>query len=135
MHAGERVLPVIFVRGNGDTPGLWITTLWRFESNGYPRELLHAVDLRYPTARRADANPERGRSSAPTRRSSVILVGQSRGGKAARNYLKNGGNHVAAAFLCGATNHGVIVSDQYLVGSEFNGDRLSCKISSPRPAR
>jgi hypothetical protein len=37
--------------------------------------------------------------------------------------LKHGGGaaHVAAAVLCGAVNHGVIVSDLHLVGSEFNG--------------
>jgi len=55
MRAGERVPPVVFVHGNGNTAGLWITTMWRFECNGYPRELLHAVDLRYPTARSVDA--------------------------------------------------------------------------------
>ena len=40
-----------------------------------------------------------------------------------RNYLKNGGGaaHVAAVVLCGAANHGVIISDTALVGSEFNG--------------
>ena len=37
---------------------------WRFESNGYPRELLHAVDLRYPSARSVDATFQAGRSSA-----------------------------------------------------------------------
>ncbi|HEX7438549.1 MAG TPA: twin-arginine translocation pathway signal, partial [Caldimonas sp.] len=24
--------PIVFVHGNGDTAGLWITTIWRFES-------------------------------------------------------------------------------------------------------
>jgi triacylglycerol lipase len=53
----------------------------------------------------------------------VVLVGQSRGGNTVRNYLKNGGGsaYVAAVVLCGAVNHGVIISDQHLVGSEFNG--------------
>src|SRR5690242_4574734 len=32
--------PILFVHGNGDSSALWITTLWRFESNGYPRERL-----------------------------------------------------------------------------------------------
>ena len=30
--------PIVFVHGNGDTAALWTTTLWRFESNGWPRE-------------------------------------------------------------------------------------------------
>jgi triacylglycerol lipase len=51
-------LPVVFVHGNGDTAGLWISTFWRFEQNGWPRELLHAVDLRYPNARGVDAVPQ-----------------------------------------------------------------------------
>ena len=43
--------PIVFVHGNGDTAALWTTTVWRFESNGYDRKLLHAVDFRYPLAR------------------------------------------------------------------------------------
>ncbi len=34
--------PIVFVHGNGDTAALWLTTVWRFESNGWPRERLHA---------------------------------------------------------------------------------------------
>jgi hypothetical protein len=34
ISAAEPQLPVLFVHGNGDTAGLWITTIWRFESNG-----------------------------------------------------------------------------------------------------
>jgi triacylglycerol lipase len=138
-HAAEPQLPILFVHGNGDTAGLWITTIWRFESNGYPRELLHAVDLRYPQARSVDDESQAGRSSASdvmgqlaeevervrqrTGSDKVFLIAQSRGGNTVRNYLKNGNGaqHVAAAVLCGAVNHGVIVSEQYLVGSEFNG--------------
>jgi len=37
--------PIIFLHGNGDHAALWITTLWRFESNGYPSELLQAFRL------------------------------------------------------------------------------------------
>ena len=139
IHAAEPQLPILFVHGNGDMAGLWITTIWRFESNGYPPDLLHAVDLRYPLARSVDDKQEAGRSSASdlmvqlaeevervrqrTGVDKVFLVAQSRGGNTVRNYLKNGNGspHVAAAVLCGAVNHGVIVSDQYLVGSEFNG--------------
>jgi triacylglycerol lipase len=139
VTAADRPLPIIFVHGNGDTAGLWITTLWRFESNDYPRELLTALDLRYPLARSVDDKPEAGRSSTAdvmrqladevaavrqrTGAEKIILVAQSRGGNTVRNYLKNGDGaaNVAMAILCGATNHGVIVSDEHLVGSEFNG--------------
>lgn len=132
-------LPIVFVHGNGDTAGLWITTFWRFESNGYPRDLLHAVDLRYPQAQSVDGVVMPGRSSSAdvmkqlaeevavvkkrTGAAKVVLVAQSRGGNTVRNYLKNGGGaeHTALAILCGAVNHGVVVSDTFLVGSEFNG--------------
>jgi pimeloyl-ACP methyl ester carboxylesterase len=138
-RAAEPALPIVFVHGNGDTAGLWITTIWRFESNGYPRDRLTAVDLHNPTARTVEDKPQAGRSSAAdvmqqlagevarvrqrTGAEKVVLVAQSRGGNTVRNYLKNGGGagSVAAAVLCGAVNHGVIVSDQHLIGSEFNG--------------
>ena len=32
------VPPVLFVHGNGDHAALWITTLWRMELNGVPRD-------------------------------------------------------------------------------------------------
>jgi triacylglycerol lipase len=40
-----------------------------------------------------------------------------------RNYIKNGGGaeFTALAILTGGVNHGVVNSDKYLVGSEFNG--------------
>ena len=31
--------PILFVHGSGDHAALWITTLWRMESNGIPRDL------------------------------------------------------------------------------------------------
>lgn len=131
--------PIIFVHGNGDTAGLWLTTFWRFEANAYPRNRMFALDLRYPQARNVDAVPQAGRSSttevrdqlaaevtrvrALTGADKVILVAQSRGGNTVRNYLKNGGGaaFTSLAVLCGAVNHGVIVSDKVLLGSEFNG--------------
>ncbi|CAM9697943.1 unnamed protein product, partial [Phaeothamnion confervicola] len=130
--------PVVFVHGNGDTAAQWTTTLWRFESNGYDRKLLHAIDLRYPLARNDDAKPQPLRSSAAesmqqlaayvdevrkaTGRDKVVLVGNSRGGNAIRNYLKNGGGaaRVSHAILGGTPNHGV--SDwPETRGNEFNG--------------
>ncbi|MBP7063503.1 alpha/beta fold hydrolase [Ferrovibrio sp.] len=131
--------PIVFVHGNGDTAALWHTILWRFESNGFPRDRLAAIDFRYPLARNADDKEQALRSSSTEARQElaafvadvkrrtgaekVALVASSRGGNAVRNFLKNGGGaaHVSHAVLCGTPNHGVIVSDKVLVGSEFNG--------------
>jgi triacylglycerol esterase/lipase EstA (alpha/beta hydrolase family) len=55
--------PIVFVHGNGDSAALWLTTAGRFESNGWPRERLHAIKLPYPLARDADDKPQPGRSS------------------------------------------------------------------------
>src|SRR5918997_3464268 len=65
-RAGDAVpaAPVLFLHGNGDHAALWLTTLWRFESNGWPRELLHAVNFPDPLARDDDAVPQAGRSSS-----------------------------------------------------------------------
>ncbi len=130
--------PIVFVHGNGDTAALWITTLWRFESNGWPRERLHAVDIPYPAARSDDARPQAGRSStaeamqhlaaevervlAATGAPKVVLVGSSRGGYAIRNYIAHGGAaRVSHAVLCGTPNHGVWANAGFQPGSEFNG--------------
>ncbi len=131
--------PVVFIHGNGDTAALWITTIWRFESNGWPRDRLHAVDFRYPTARRVADVPQPGTSSvaeqvaqlaeevAALRRRTgaekVVIVAQSRGGLVARLFVKNGGaEQVEAMILCGSVNHGVLDSNTILVGSEFNAN-------------
>lgn len=131
--------PVVFVHGNGDTAALWTTTVWRFESNGWPRDRLHAIDLPYPLARDDDAVAQPGRSSAAehmqflatevdkvlrgTGASQVVLVGNSRGGNAIRNYIANGGGaaKVSHAVLGGTPNHGVWADAQVRPGSEFNG--------------
>ena len=39
----EEAPPVIFIHGDGNTAALWQTTIWRFESNGWPRDRLHAM--------------------------------------------------------------------------------------------
>lgn len=130
--------PVIFVHGNGDSSALWQTTIWRFESNGWPRDRLVAIDMPYPYARDDDAKPQPGRSStadqlqqlsgevdrvlARTGAPEVVLVGSSRGGYAIRNYVKNGAGAktVWRAVLAGTPNHGIWAGD-YRPGSEFNG--------------
>ncbi|MEI2598369.1 hypothetical protein V8940_19540, partial [Acinetobacter pittii] len=51
----------------------------------------------------------------------IALVGNSRGGNAIRNTIKNGGSgDISHAVLCGTPNHGVYASDDGLV-NEFNG--------------
>ena len=131
--------PIVFVHGNGDTAALWITTIWRFESNGWPRDRLHAIDIPYPLARTDDSKTEDGRTStaeqmaylaaevdkvlAATGARQVVLIGNSRGGYAIRNYIANGGgaSKVSAVVLGGVPNHGVWADAAYLPGSEFNG--------------
>jgi pimeloyl-ACP methyl ester carboxylesterase len=137
--AADKDPPIVFVHGNGDTAGLWLTTIWRFESNGYDRSRLFAIDLKNPNARNVDATPQEGRSSTQevmqqlsayvdevlkkTGASKVVLVGNSRGANTIRNYVKNGGGaaKVSHVVLGGGVNHGVVALDNFLVGSEFNG--------------
>jgi len=131
--------PIVFVHGNGDTAAVWHTTMWRFESNAYPRDYLFAIDFTYPSSLTNDAVPEEGRSSTTdqmnqlsefvdtvldeTGKDKVILIGSSRGGNAIRNYIKNGGGtvKVSHAILCGTPNHGIVALDSIMPGSEFNG--------------
>jgi pimeloyl-ACP methyl ester carboxylesterase len=132
--------PIVFVHGNGDTAALWQTTIWRFESNGWPRERLHAIDLPYPLARDDDARAQPGRTSTAEHRAflqaevervlqatgarQVVLVGNSRGGYAIRNYIQNGGGatKVSHAVLGGVPNHGVWNVPGRAPGSEFAGN-------------
>src|SRR3954470_20288316 len=132
--------PIVFVHGNGDSAALWQTTIWRFESNGWPRDRLYALDLPYPTARAEDDKPEPGRTStaeymaflraqvesalAATGARQVILVGNSRGGYAIRNYIQNGGGaaRVSHAVWGGTPNHGVWTVAGRAPASEFAGN-------------
>lgn len=135
--ASSEVPPILFVHGNGDQAALWITTLWRMESNGVPRERMFAINFTDPLARSDDHVAQDHRSSTEDQRrelaeaivelkrrtgaARVALVGNSRGGYAIRNYIRNGGaSDVSHAVLCGVPNHGVFVADTGL-GSEFNG--------------
>ena len=43
--APAAVPPVLFVHGSGDHAALWITTLWRMESNGVPRDRMLAISF------------------------------------------------------------------------------------------
>ena len=53
----------------------------------------------------------------------VVLIGNSRGGNAIRNYIQNGGGdaHVSHAILGGTPNHGVWAIPGYREGNEFSG--------------
>lgn len=117
--------PIVFVHGNGDSAALWQTTIWRFESNGWPRDRLFAFDQPLPLARNDDAVAQPGRSSTAesmaflksevdkvlkeTGASKVILMGNSRGGNTIRNYVQNGGGDkvVSDVVLGGAPSHGI----------------------------
>jgi pimeloyl-ACP methyl ester carboxylesterase len=133
--AGEVPL-IVFVHDNGDHAALWITTLWRMESNGMPRERMLAINFTDPLARSDDAVAQENRSSTADQRrelaeaikqlkqrtgaSRVALVGNSRGGYAIRNVVKNGGGaDVSHAVLCGVPNHGVFDWEDN-PGNEFN---------------
>src|ERR1700712_4027081 len=60
--------PILFVHGNGDHAALWITTLWRMESNGIPRDRMLAINFTDPSARTDDAIPEPNKSSTEDQR-------------------------------------------------------------------
>ena len=117
--------PIVFVHGNGDSASQWQSTIWRFESNGWPRDRLHAVDMPLPAGRDDDTKPQAGRSSTAehmafvkaevervlqrTGARQVVLVGLSRGTMGIRDYVQNGGGEktVSHAVLAGAYSHGV----------------------------
>jgi triacylglycerol lipase len=134
--------PILFVHGNGDTAGIWQTTLWRFESHGWAGNQLHAVDVPFPLARDDDTAVQEGRSSTQdqvnyleaevkallqrTGAKKLVLVANSRGGHAVRNFIQNkgGAEFVSHAILSGVPNHGIwldIGPTKRLPNSEFNG--------------
>ena len=130
--AGD-IPPIVFVHGNGDHAALWMTTLWRMESNGISRDRMVAINFTDPLARTDDAVAKANRSSTEDQRrelgeaikelkrrtgaSRVALVGNSRGGNSIRSYIKNGGAaDVSQAVLCGVPNHGVYDWDEGLGG-------------------
>jgi pimeloyl-ACP methyl ester carboxylesterase len=137
VATAAEIPPVLFVHGNGDHAALWVTTQWRMESNGVPRDRMLAINFTDPLARTDDAVAQPNRSSTEDQRreladsikelkrrtgaSRVALVGNSRGGNPIRSYIKNGGGaDVSHAVLCGVPNHGIYLSDENL-GNEFNG--------------
>jgi triacylglycerol lipase len=148
--------PILFVHGNGDTAGIWQTTLWRFESSGWAPNQLHALDMPLPLARDDDSVAQEGRSSTQdqanyladevqaflqrTGAAKVVLVANSRGGNAVRNYIQNkgGAEFVSHAILSGVPNHGIwlnIGANTRLPNSEFNGSSAFIKqLNEPKNA-
>lgn len=139
MPLSPDYLPIVFVHGNGDSAALWQTTLWRFESNGWPRDRLFALDQPYPLSRDDDAIAQPGRSSTAesalflktevdkvlkaTGAGKVILIGNSRGGNTIRNYMQNGGGDevVREVILGGNPAHGIWSVKGFREGNEFSG--------------
>src|SRR5438034_4417865 len=136
VRGGAQIPPILFVHGNGDHAALWMTTLWRMESNGVARDRLFAINFTDPQARADDAVPQQNRSSTEDQRRElsdaikelkrrtgaprVALVGNSRGGNSIRSAVKAGDSaNVSHAVLCGVPNHGVYDGDDGL-GNEFN---------------
>jgi len=131
--------PIVFVHGNGDSAALWQTTIWRFESNGWPADRLFAFDQPNPLARDDDAVAQPGRSSTTesavflkaqvdkvlkaTGASKVVLIGNSRGGNTIRNYVQNGGGAavVSHVVLGGNPAHGIWAVKAFRENNEFSG--------------
>jgi hypothetical protein len=125
LRGQEAPPPILFVHGNGDHAALWMTTLWRFESNGWPRDRLMAVNMPDPLARDDDAVPQPGRSgsaeqterlaafAAELRRRTgaarIAMVANSRGGYPIRDLVvhRGGSEYTSHAVLCGTPNRGV----------------------------
>src|SRR5438876_7475473 len=135
--SAPEIPPILFVHGNGDHGALWITTLWRMESNAVPRERMLAINFTDPLARSDDKVEQANRSSTEDQRRElgeavkelqrrtgaprIALVGNSRGGYSIRNTIRNGGGaDISHAVLCGVPNHGIYEWDEGL-GGEFNG--------------
>ena len=122
--------------GNGDNAALWMTTLWRLESNGWPRERCTrspcpTAARAMPTTRRSPAVPRARRRRALAAEvdavlqrsgaSQVVLVGNSRGGIVIRNCRPAAAAEGVARDPGRAPNHGAWSSASFRPTSEFNG--------------
>jgi pimeloyl-ACP methyl ester carboxylesterase len=132
----QPAVPIVFVHGDSDLAATWETQIWRFESNGYPRDRLFAISFTDPQARDDDSVAQANRSStedqlreltsfiddvkAKTGAPKVAIVALSRGGYATREYAAANPGSVEKAALGGTPNHGVWATD-FLLGSEYNG--------------
>lgn len=145
--------PIVFMHGNGDSAALWQTTVWRFESNGWPRDRLFVLEQPYPLSRDDDAVPQAGRSSTDesaaflaaevervrrlTGAAKVILMGNSRGGNTIRNYVQNrgGDRFVSHVVLGGNPAHGIWSVKGFREGNEFSAlSPFMQKLNAPKNA-
>src|SRR5438309_9626810 len=67
-QSAGRLPPIVFVHGNGDHAALWMTTLWRMESNGISRDRMFAINFIDPLARTDDTVAQANRSSTEDQR-------------------------------------------------------------------
>jgi pimeloyl-ACP methyl ester carboxylesterase len=135
-QTGAAPPPILFAHGNGDHAALWMTTLWRMESNGIAPDRLLAINFIDPLARSDDAVAQPDRSSTEDQRNEfakavaelrqrtgaarVAAIGNSRGGYPIRSYVAGGARDISHAVLCGVPNHGIFNWEDF-AGSEFNG--------------
>jgi len=137
-HAQVPHTPILMVHGNGDHAALWLTTLWRFEANGWPRDRLMAVNMPNPLARADDLVPQANRSGSAeqteqlaahvaqfrsrTGAEKIALIGSSRGGYPIRDFVVHAGGsaQVSHAITCGTPNRGVY-DWEFSPRNEFNG--------------
>jgi pimeloyl-ACP methyl ester carboxylesterase len=132
--------PILFVHGSGGSAENQYTLFWRFESNGYDRKRLFAVNFTNPLPARGDGKYHPGRSTwadqlielaakvDEVRRvmgaEKIVLVGQSRSVNIVRSYIKNpsAAPGVSTAILAAGLCHGVIAwDDPALMLRESNG--------------
>jgi hypothetical protein len=130
---------ILFVHGGGGSATSQYTLFWRFESNGYDRKRLFAVNFTNPVGAR-DGKYHPGRSTwadqlielstkvAEVKRlngaEKIVLIGQSRSVNIIRHYIKNtsGVANVSATILAAGVCHGSFAwDDPGLMHWEANG--------------
>lgn len=106
------VPPVVFVHGEGDSAAYWQDMVWRFESNGWPRDHLFALQLPHAKAVAGNINAaplgsvvtdqlalltaEVDRILATTHTKQVVLVGHESGAWLIRDFVLRGGEQVVS---------------------------------------
>src|SRR5258707_4872133 len=66
--SASEIPPILFAHGHGDHAALWITTLWRMESDRVARERMFAINFTDPLARTHDTKPEPNQSPTQDQR-------------------------------------------------------------------
>ena len=126
------VPPVLFVHGNGDQAPLWMTTLWRMESNGVPRERMFAINLADPLARTDDSVPQQNRSSTEDQRREL--------GDAIKDLKRRSGQRVSpsspirAAAIALAATSGMEAAPMSAMPSYAVCPTTGCSVGTTTPA-